>query len=122
MILVDTSVWVDHLRRGDKTLTQLLTQGQVYTHPMMIGELACGHLQNRKQLIRLWQNLPCTIEATHQEAMLFLETHQLMGEGIGFVDLHLLASTRLSPNTRLWARDKRLAAIADSLGLAFSVE
>jgi hypothetical protein len=120
MILVDTSVWVDHLRRRDETLAQLLTQGQVYIHPMIIGELACGHLQNREQLIVLWQNLPRSVEASHKEAMLFVESHQLMGKGIGFVDVHLLASTRLTANTQLWTRDKRLAGVAQSLGVAFS--
>lgn len=120
MILVDTSVWVDHLRHSDETLAQLLTQGQVYIHPMITGELACGHLQNREQLIVLWQNLPCSVEASHKEAMLFVESHQLMGKGIGFVDVHLLASARLTANTQLWTRDKRLADVAQSLGIAFS--
>jgi predicted nucleic acid-binding protein len=120
MILVDTSVWVDHLRRGDKTLTRLLTQGQVCIHPMIIGELACGHLQNRKQLIDLWQNLPCSVEASHPEVMLFVESHRLMGQGIGFVDAHLLTSTRLTANARLWTRDKRLVSVAQSLGVEFS--
>lgn len=120
MILVDTSVWVDHLRRGDDTLIQLLSQGQVYIHPMIIGELACGHLQNRKQLIDLWQNLPCSVEASHHEAMLFVESHRLMGRGIGFVDVHLLTSTRLTANTQLWTRDNRLASVAQFLGVEFS--
>jgi hypothetical protein len=120
MILVDTSVWVDHLRHGDETLAQLLYQGRIYIHPMIIGELACGHLQNRKQLIDLWQSLPLTIEATHQETMLFIESRQLMGKGIGFVDVHLLASTQLTSNTQLWTRDKRLGNVAQSLDVAFS--
>lgn len=120
MILVDTSVWVDHLRHGDERLAQLLTQGQVGMHPMVTGELVCGHLQNRKQLTTLWQNMPHCIEASHQEAMFFLESHLLMGKGIGFVDLHLLASAQLTSNTKLWTRDKRLSSVAQSLGLAFS--
>lgn len=120
MILVDTSVWVDYLRHGDETLAQLLSQGLVTMHPMIVGELACGYLQNRKQLISLWQNLPLAIEATHQEAMLFIESEQLMGKGIGFVDAHLLTSTRLTANTQLWTRDKRLANIAESLNITFS--
>jgi len=120
MILVDTSVWVDHLRHGDETLAQLLYQGRIYIHPMIIGELACGHLQNRKQLIDLWQSLPLTIEATHQETMLFIKSRQLMGKGIGFVDVHLLASTQLTSNTQLWTRDKRLGNVAQSLDVAFS--
>lgn len=120
MILVDTSVWVDHLRHGDKTLAQLLTQGQVCIHPMITGELACGNLKNRGQLIDLWQSLPCSIEASHQEALLFLESHRLMGKGIGFVDLHLLSSTALTANTLLWTHDKRLASIAKSLNIEYS--
>jgi hypothetical protein len=101
-------------------LAQLLTRGQVYIHPMITGELACGHLQNRKQLIGLWQNLPSSVEASRQEALLFLESRRLMGKGIGFVDLHLLTSARLTPDTQLWTRDKQLAGIAQSLGIGFS--
>lgn len=120
MILVDTSVWVDHLRYGDKTLAHALTHGQVYIHPMIIGELVCGHLQNRQQLICLWKNLPVVTQASHHEAMFFVEANQLMGRGIGFVDVHLLASTRLTASTQLWTRDKRLAGIAQSLEMALS--
>ena len=120
MVLVDTSVWVDYLRTGDDTLARLLTQGEVCMHPMIIGELACGHLQNREQLIGLWQNLPSVVEANHDEALFLLNTHQLMGKGIGWVDLHLLATTLLSTNVTLWTRDKRLAQIAKTLGVGFS--
>ena len=119
MILVDASVWVDHLRRGDKTLVSLLTQGLVCTHPMVIGELACGNLQNRAELISLWQDLPFAIEAGYQEAMFFIESNKLMGKGIGYVDLHLLAATQLTSDTQLWTRDKRLATIAGALGIGF---
>lgn len=120
MVLVDTSVWVDHLRSGDPTLAQLLGQGQVSTHPMIIGELACGNLRNRTQLLSLWRNLPVSVEASHEEAIYLLESRGLMGKGIGYIDLHLLASARLSPHTRLWTRDKRLADIAEALEIAFS--
>ena len=120
MILVDTSVWVDHLRQGENTLRQLLTQGLVCSHPMVIGELACGNLQNRAKLLSLWQNLPSSVEASHEEVLTFLESQRLMGTGIGFIDMHLLASCLLSGNTRLWTRDKRLAGIARSLDIAFS--
>lgn len=118
-VLVDTSVWVDHLRQADKTLTQLLNQGQVSIHPMIIGELVCGNLNNRAQLISLWNNLPSVSEANHEEALFCLDTHQLMGRGIGFVDLHLLAATLISANTRLWTKDRRLNVIAQSLNVGF---
>lgn len=121
MILVDTSVWIDHLRGRDPTLEQLLIQCQVYMHPMIIGELACGHLQNRRELLALWQHLPTLVEASHQEAMLLLEARNLMGEGIGYVDLHLLASCLLSVDAQLWTRDKRLARVAGSLDIEFEV-
>ncbi|MEX2132039.1 MAG: PIN domain-containing protein [Pseudohongiellaceae bacterium] len=122
MVLVDTSVWVDHLRSGDKRLAQLLNQSLVCGHPMIIGELACGHLQNRLPLLTLLQNLPWAVEAGHQEALFFLEHHQLMGKGLGYIDLHLLAASLLSPDTQLWTRDKRLARVAALLGVGFSAE
>lgn len=120
MILVDTSVWVDFLRSGDETLAQILTQGEVCIHPMVIGELACGNLQNRKKLISFWQELPELVTASHQEAMYLLESHNLMGRGIGYVDLHLLAASLLSDGTVLWTRDKQLARTAEFLDIAFS--
>lgn len=120
MVLVDTSVWVDYLRDGDEVLAQLLTQGQVCIHPMVIGELACGRLQNREQLMALWQNLPAPVEAGHQEAMFLLESRSLMGKGIGYVDLHLLAACLLSGDITLWTRDKRLMQVSESLEVAFS--
>ena len=119
MILVDTSVWVDFLRHGDEALSQLLSWNQVYMHPMIFGELSCGNLQNRQELMGLWQKLPTVIEASHKEALFFLESNHLMGQGIGFVDLHLLVSTRLTNQTQLWTRDKRLTRIAESLNISF---
>lgn len=89
-------------------------------HPMIIGELACGNLQNRIQLLSLWCNLPSLGEATQSEALYFLEQNQLMGKGIGWVDLHLLASVALSGETLLWTRDKRLADLAAGMELAAS--
>lgn len=120
MILVDTSVWIDHLRSADARLIQLLHSGLVCMHPMVIGELACGNLSNREQLIALWGNLPKARDASHDEALFTLEAHKLMGKGIGFVDLHLLAATLLTNQTLLWTRDKRLARIADDLNIGFS--
>jgi len=122
MVLIDTSVWVDYLRSGNDTLVRLLTQGQVCMHPMIIGELACGHLKNREQLMGLWQNLPSIVEASHTETLFFLDSHKLMGKGIGWVDLHLLAASLLSNNVKLWTRDKRLTHIAETLGVKFSAD
>ena len=122
MVLVDTSIWVDYLRNGDDALAHLLTQGQVCMHPMIIGELACGHLQHREQLIDLLDNLPQISEASHKEALFFLDGQQLMGKGIGWVDVHLLAATLLSSNVSLWTNDKRLARIAETLGVCFSAK
>lgn len=122
MVLVDTSVWVDHLRAKDESLVRLLEQGQVCIHPMIIGELACGHLRNREALLSLWQGLPQVLEASHGEVLHYLQSQQLMGKGIGWVDLHLLTSVRLTPNAWLWTRDTRLQAVAQSVGSHWLLE
>lgn len=119
MILVDTSVWIDHLRSSDEQLANLLVAGQVAIHPMVMGELACGNLKNRAQVMGLLHNLPVVSEASHKEALYCLEQHALMGRGIGFVDLHLLASVLLTPNTLLWTRDRRLNAMATDLNVCW---
>jgi predicted nucleic acid-binding protein len=121
MILVDTSVWVDHLQRGNADLAEQLTQGRVLTHPFVVGELALGSLQQRAQVLESLQNLPMTAVATDTEVLNFIRTHTLHGMGIGYVDAHLLAAARLSPGARLWTLDKRLQAAASPLGLAFSI-
>ena len=121
MVLVDTSVWIDHLRSDDEQLSHLLEQGQVHMHPMILGELACGNLQNRPHLLGLWERLPFAVEATHTEALHCLEKNRLMGRGIGYIDLHLLASVLLSPDTVLWTRDHRLQQIASDLGVGLSL-
>ena len=120
MILVDTSVWIDHLRKGDDTLISLLNSTQVATHPFVIGELACGNLSNRVIFLSLLKNLPTIQAALHDEVLYFIEHNQLMGRGIGFIDAHLLASLALSKQTFLWTQDKRLAALAEKLGMAFN--
>ncbi|MBX9612202.1 MAG: type II toxin-antitoxin system VapC family toxin [Burkholderiales bacterium] len=117
MTLVDTSVWVDHLRHGDAALASALLAGQVQVHPWVVGELACGKLRARAEVLGLLQALPVTPVATDQEALFLIDGHALMGRGIGYVDVHLLAATRLA-GTRLWTRDKRLHAVAQELGLA----
>jgi predicted nucleic acid-binding protein len=118
VILVDTSIWVDHLRRGDAALTDLLNRGLVLTHPFVIGELALGRLKQRDIVLRTLEDLPQAVVASHAEAMNFIEGQKLFESGIGYIDLHLLAATRLTPNTRLWTRDRHLVAAADRLSLA----
>lgn len=118
MILVDTSVWVEHLRAGVATLAAALEQGIVLTHPFVLGELACGNLKNRSEVLRLLADLPRAPIATDAEALNFIEKRALMGRGIGYSDVHLLASVVLAGTTQLWTRDKRLAAVAENLKLA----
>lgn len=112
MILVDTSVWVDHLNRGDAGLEELLEAGEVLVHPMVIGELACGTLRNRARILADLMLLPLAPRATDAEALVFLERHRLMGRGVGFIDAHLLASVALDGGATLWTRDERLAKAA----------
>jgi hypothetical protein len=118
VILVDTSVWVDHLRAGDKALTDLLDTGRVLAHPFVIGELALGHLRQSELLLSFLQDLPQATVAMDQEVLHFIHRHALSGLGIGYVDAHLLAATRLTVGASLWTRDKRLLAAAERLGLA----
>ena len=120
MILVDTSVWIDHLRHGDHKLSTLLDRNCVLMHPMVVGELACGNLKDRGVLLGLWANLPAIQVVSDKEALYFLERNQLMGKGIGFVDLHLLAAVSLSSEAYLWTKDKRLQHIAGELKLTIS--
>lgn len=117
MILVDTSVWIDHLRHGDVELTRLLNEGQVLTHQYVIGELALGGIQNRNAVLDALQNLPQATNASDVEVLHFIESCALFGTGIGYIDAHLLAAVRLSPGTTLWTRDKRLLAESVRLGL-----
>jgi predicted nucleic acid-binding protein len=118
MILVDTSVWVDHLRRGDAALAAALDAGSVCIHPLVLGELACGTLHNRREVLDLLARLPAAPVATDPEALEFIEGRRLMGRGIGYIDVHLLASVALSGDFRLWTRDRRLAAVSAELGLS----
>jgi predicted nucleic acid-binding protein len=118
VILVDTSIWIDHLRTGDEALVGALEEGDVVTHPFVIGELACGNIRNRTDILRLLEDLPRARGATHDEVMAMAERRQLMGIGIGYVDAHLLASAALTPSTTLWTRDRKLLGAAQRLGLA----
>lgn len=119
MILVDTSVWVDHLRSGNHRLSAELEAGRVCVHPFVIGELACGRLRNREEVLDLLGRLPAVPVATQPEALAFIERHALAGRGIGFIDVHLLASTALAVPAALWTRDRRLAEVARDLGRAY---
>ena len=120
MILVDTSVWVDYLRSVDAVLSQLLQQACVVVHPMIVGELACGNLKNRDEVLKLLSALSPVTEASHAEVMHVIKHHALMGIGVGFVDMHLLSSCLLTGHTQFWTRDKRLARVAESLGIVYS--
>ena len=111
MILVDTSVWVDHLRQGEPLLVQALMQTQAATHPFVVGELACGNLKNRQTLIELLQALPPVKSAMDHEVMNFIESKNLMGKGIGYIDAHLCASALIS-GFKLWTRDKWLPRLS----------
>jgi predicted nucleic acid-binding protein len=119
VILADTSVWIDHLRTGVPALAGALEQGRVLVHPFVTGELACGNLRNRREVLDLLGNLPSAPTATDAEAMEFIDRRALMGRGIGYIDVHLLAATTLAGTARLWTRDRRLAQLAAELGLAF---
>jgi len=115
MIMVDTSIWIDHLRAGESALEKLLEAGRVWTHPFVVGELACGNLKHRKSILSCLKDLPIARVATDDETLVYIEAHALMGRGIGYIDAHLLASVALTGSTRLWTRDKRLHAVAESL-------
>jgi predicted nucleic acid-binding protein len=118
VILVDTSIWIDHFRTGDPKLAALLQDGHVLAHPWVTGELALGHLSRRREILGLLHNLPQATAATDVEVLTLIENQQLFGLGIGYVDAHLLAATMLTTGARLWTRDKRLAAVAVQRGLA----
>ena len=117
MTLVDTSVWIDHLRRKNAELVEALGKGMVYMHPHVLGELALSNLQQRKTLMHLFQALPQIPAAENEEVLYLIEKHRLMGRGIGWIDAHLLAACRLHA-CNLWTRDKRLQQLAKTLGVA----
>jgi hypothetical protein len=120
VILVDTSIWADHLRSGDSALSDLLNAGSVLGHAFVVGELALGHLRQRRTVLDLLANLPQAIVAQDAEVLRFIDANEIFGRGVGYIDAHLLAATRLTAGARLWTRDKRLMAVAADLGLAFA--
>jgi len=115
VILVDTSVWVDHLRKSEEELQGLLNEGLVLCHSFVIGELACGNLKNRDEILSLLDALPKATAATHEEVMHLVSERKLFGKGLGWVDVHLLAAALLS-DSQLWTRDKTLANVTHELG------
>jgi predicted nucleic acid-binding protein len=119
VILVDTSVWIDHLHRADSSLVALLERNDVLVHPMVIGELALGTISDRERFLGLLSALPGATEATHEEVLEFVAERRLHGKGLSLVDSYLLASTVLTASTRLWTRDRRLVTAAAALGLAW---
>jgi predicted nucleic acid-binding protein len=118
VILVDTSFWIEHLRSANAILGGLLGDGEVLGHPFVLGELALGNLRQRHDIVRISQRLPQATSATHGEVLRFIDREVLFGRGIGYVDAHLLAATRLTAGSKLWTRDRRLHAVAAQLGLA----
>jgi predicted nucleic acid-binding protein len=119
VILVDTSIWVDHFRDGDPVLVTVLEHGQALAHPWVTGELALGRLRDRAGVLQLLDQLPQAVVATAAELLAFIAHHTLFGVGIGYVDAQLLASARLTEDAQLWTRDRRLQAVAERLGLAY---
>ncbi len=118
MILVDTSVWVDHFRSGNGGLANLLNEGEVASHIFIIGELACGNLSNRSEILSLFRSLPLVHHAEHEEVLHFIDNYKLMGKGLGYIDIHLIASAMLS-RVPIWTLDKKLKEVSSKLRLAY---
>lgn len=121
MILADTSIWVDHLRDGDATMTAHLNAGLILMHPFVVGELAMGNLPGRAGLLATLRKMPTVLKARDDEVLDLIEREKLFGRGLGFVDTHLLASALLTDEATLWSRDHRLHAAAERLGVAAGV-
>lgn len=119
MVIVDTSVWVSHLREMNNELANLLDNGEVACHPFVVGELACGDLKNRNEVLSLLQALPMGIKAEDEEVLELIESNRLMGKGLGYVDIHLLASALLT-GIPIWTQDKKLAQVASALHISHS--
>ncbi len=119
MVLADTSVWVSHLRDGNPSLEVLLNDGEAVCHPFIIGELACGNLKNRSEILSLLQSLPMATQAEHEEVLQFIENKLLMGKGVGYVDVHLLASALLT-GVPIWTLDKKLYEVSSKLGIYYA--
>jgi predicted nucleic acid-binding protein len=120
VILVDTSIWVDHFRRKEEELARLLNSGYVLLHPFVLGEIALGDLNPRGPILYDLARLPRAVAANDLEVLRFVESNKLFGRGIGYVDVHLLAAVRLTAGARLWTKDRRLHAVAAALDLAMA--
>lgn len=120
MILVDTSVWIDHLHNSEGHVRELVNAQEVLMHPMVVGETSCGRLRNRDGVLRNLSHLPAIRECEHEEVRSMIERRGLAGRGISFIDAHLLCSVLAQSGTTLWTRDTRLRRIADDLGVAYS--
>ena len=118
MVLVDTSVWISHLREGNTRLEMLLNDGKVMCHPFVVGELACGNIRNRAEVLALLQHLPTALEAKNEEVLQFIETNGLSGKGLGYIDMHLCASALLSA-VSIWTLDRSLAGITNRLNISY---
>ena len=118
MVIVDTSIWVSHLRTGGTYLKTLLQDGEVLCHPFIVGELACGHIRNRTEILSLLQTLPMAKVAGHEEILQFIGSHRLMGVSLGLIDVHLLAAAFLS-RASLWTSDKHLKAASVRLNIDY---
>jgi predicted nucleic acid-binding protein len=119
MILVDSSIWIDHLSGNNLQLTDQLNGSTALMHPFILGEISCGNIKNRATVLQLLGNLALCPSATDDEVMYLIDQKRLMGLGIGFIDAHLLASCLIDHGTLLWTRDKRLAAVAQQLGVNY---
>lgn len=119
MVLADTSVWIHHMQRGERELEMLLENGRVLMHPFVMGELACETFRNRVKILELLQSLPRARAASHDEVMFFIEHHKLMGRGLGYVDMHLLASVALEAGSHLYTFDTRLNEVAVERGCSY---
>ncbi len=119
MILIDTSVWIDHLREAESTVQRLLGEGRVLSHPLVIGELAVGSFRNRDGILSDIGDLPRAAIAEDDEVLRFISEQKLFGFGLSYIDAHLLAAVRLTPDAQLWARDKRVREFAEKMRISY---
>jgi predicted nucleic acid-binding protein len=119
MVLVDTSVWIDHFYKRNEHLVTLLNSGKVYTHEYVIGEIACGNIANRDEILNLLKALSFTSSVTHDEILDFISIRHLFGRGLGYIDIHILASSLIS-DVKLWTKNKKLNLVANELGVAYT--